>query len=530
MKRWTFTGLAILLCSCDASSSGSEQPALTRQELLDPTTCKDCHPKHYEQWSASMHAYATEDPVFVAMNKRGQEETNGALGEFCVNCHAPMAVRENAFTDLGADKFANPAALPAELKGVTCYFCHNATGVGEPHNNGNVMLANDDVMRGSISNALTPSVHKVAYSEFHDATKPQSSLMCGTCHDIVTPRGLHLERTYEEYADSIQSQPGSSFASCQDCHMGRNENPQVIATKTGRPGELTNNRTLHPHLWPAVDLPLTDWPHADAMRSAIEQCEFKRTISYQTVELMPGPLGQVRIAIESEAGHNTPSGAAQDRRMWVELTGFDESNNELFALGRIEEQAIEEPEGERHVCMFREYMLDENGAETHDFWEGATLDSARGNLLPYKKIGSGTDPGLHSRECIFQPPLSAAIEPAHHIEMHIRMRPMGMDVLKDLVSTGHLSADIPPRMQTLSVQRSTFLFRPETQSYERVTSGEGDCATWACMLDPQSSACGRTQRTATRPVTSAGSEAVPASPPPSGNAGAGAAPAGAAAP
>ena len=26
------------------------------------------------------------------MNKRGQRETNGALGTFCLKCHAPMAV------------------------------------------------------------------------------------------------------------------------------------------------------------------------------------------------------------------------------------------------------------------------------------------------------------------------------------------------------------------------------------------------------------------------------------------------------
>ena len=31
--------------------------------------------------------------VFLAMNERGQRETGGQLGPFCVNCHAPLAVR-----------------------------------------------------------------------------------------------------------------------------------------------------------------------------------------------------------------------------------------------------------------------------------------------------------------------------------------------------------------------------------------------------------------------------------------------------
>ena len=46
-----------------------------------------------------MHAYAADDPVFVAMNQRGQRETAGALGDFCVKCHAPVAVHDGLTTD-----------------------------------------------------------------------------------------------------------------------------------------------------------------------------------------------------------------------------------------------------------------------------------------------------------------------------------------------------------------------------------------------------------------------------------------------
>ena len=55
---------------------------LSKAELMDPETCKDCHPKHFEEWQSSMHAYAGDDPIFLAMNRRGQRETNGALGRF----------------------------------------------------------------------------------------------------------------------------------------------------------------------------------------------------------------------------------------------------------------------------------------------------------------------------------------------------------------------------------------------------------------------------------------------------------------
>src|SRR5262249_20370362 len=103
--------------------------ALTRDELRDPVTCSGCHPNHFREWSSSMHAYSAKDPVFIAMNQRGQRETGGALGDFCVRCHAPMAV----FDKLSKDGL-NLDRLPDKERGVSCYFCHDIAGVEGDHN------------------------------------------------------------------------------------------------------------------------------------------------------------------------------------------------------------------------------------------------------------------------------------------------------------------------------------------------------------------------------------------------------------
>src|SRR3954453_15291547 len=66
--------------------------------LTDPASCKGCHPSHYDEWAGSMHAYASDDPVFLAMNRRAQRD-NPATGTFCVQCHAPVAVREGLTQD-----------------------------------------------------------------------------------------------------------------------------------------------------------------------------------------------------------------------------------------------------------------------------------------------------------------------------------------------------------------------------------------------------------------------------------------------
>ena len=125
-----------------------EAPAWDVEALQDPATCETCHPDHHRQWSGSMHAYAAEDPVFVAMNARGQRETGGALGDFCVRCHAPMAV-ELGLTSDGLDL----ESVPDHLRGVGCYFCHQVTDVAGEANNP-LVLAHDGRMRGRLT---TPS-------------------------------------------------------------------------------------------------------------------------------------------------------------------------------------------------------------------------------------------------------------------------------------------------------------------------------------------------------------------------------------
>ena len=121
---------AIVLATFLLAACGGEPDYLPTEELMKPEACMECHPKHFAEWKSSMHAYASDDPVFIAMNKRGQRETNGQLGLFCVNCHAPMARRLNLTTD-----GLNLADVPQWAKGVTCFFCHSVDSVTGEHNN-----------------------------------------------------------------------------------------------------------------------------------------------------------------------------------------------------------------------------------------------------------------------------------------------------------------------------------------------------------------------------------------------------------
>ena len=52
--------------------SCSQRKGLDAEALMDPAACQGCHPEAYREWSGSMHAYASDDPVFIALNAFAQ--------------------------------------------------------------------------------------------------------------------------------------------------------------------------------------------------------------------------------------------------------------------------------------------------------------------------------------------------------------------------------------------------------------------------------------------------------------------------
>jgi len=471
---------------CIAAACGGDDdvaPTLTGAQLLDPETCKACHSKHYEEWSSSMHAYASRDPVFLAMNKRGQEEAQ--IGEFCVQCHAPMALRENEIKD-----FASLSDVPEHLQGVTCYFCHNAVKVNG-HDNAQIDLANDTTMRGALKNPVKPPAHDVAGtpSQLHDRRNAASAELCGSCHDIRTPDNFHLERTYDEWQMSVQAKSGYGFLTCQGCHMKPKGDDEKVAP--GFQG-FTSARKVHWHHFPAVDVALTpDMPHQDILRSSIENCELQLATLNGDLQVRPGPglSGEpfsFVVDVEHSAGHNIPSGASADRRMWIEVVVYDEEDRVIFESGRIKDGELEEkpkddPNYDAQFRPFRDYLLDREGRETHMFWEAAKLE--RSDVIPFAMT---SEPGTHTASRTFSTKRIMP-RPPPRIELWLRLRPVGVDVLQDLVQSGHLDPAVIDAMPTFTLAHNVAILEPDGRSYavqvpEEFDSGKS-CDKFAEMFD-----------------------------------------------
>lgn len=413
------------------------------EQLQDPKTCASCHPKHYAEWASSMHAYAADDPVFIAMNKRGQRETNSEMGEFCVQCHAPMAFREGLTKD-----GLNIEDLPFAAKGVTCYFCHNATGAGPTEVNADVDLANDQIMRGNLANAVDPGVHGVLRSEAHSSISMKSALLCGSCHDVKNQKGAHIEQTLLEYRDSTSSLEkfglGGGGDSCQGCHMRVVETDYVAQLSPSQMPTL-KKRDRHSHRFAAVDVALTEFPDREAQRHDTECALLNGAFIFR---ITTDRQGGFTVTFETNAGHAQPSGTSQDRRLWLEFIAYDANDKVMFQSGvigdgELEEYPIGDPKRDPNLCMFRDRWQNESGEDVHMFWEAVKHDDNRSKIIPYAK-----DRSNHIIDCDYRLP---GRQQPKRVAMRLRMRPVGMDVMNSLVESGDLDPAVIEAMPTFTL-------------------------------------------------------------------------------
>lgn len=247
-------------------------------------TCKTCHPRHYDEWSVSPHAYSQMSPVANAMNGMMQILTQGTIGDFCMRCHSPvsMALEEPIF-------MSNMDRHPASREGITCVTCHRVDQrfgkvVGRlAVKEGSIV----DPVYGPSGNAVIKEVleddqYRVTtdpeargrkiHNDVIEFTYLRSPDFCASCHEVTLVNGARLEETYTEYKHSPAARKG---VTCQDCHMGKV--PGVASGYDHGPaavvgGVPTKPRRLTSHLFAGPDHSIIHpgiFPHnADAAEMA----------------------------------------------------------------------------------------------------------------------------------------------------------------------------------------------------------------------------------------------------------------------
>ena len=421
--RWVLVLGALLLAACPGR--------LTREELYDPASCGECHQEHLDQWQASMHAYAAEDPVFLAMNARGQEETNGELGSFCVQCHAPVGVALGLVEDgLELDD------VPDYAKGVNCAFCHLAAHV-EGDSNNPIELDTANVLKGPFDDPTSSPAHRAEYSPHLDRSQRESSQLCGSCHDIVLDNGVHLEQTFAEWGETVFADD-VTLTNCGNCHMltvgpegaRQNRSPRAVADYDGVPA-----RDFHDHRMPGIDVAVTPWFAEDEMLGLVQDFLKSSVRSQICVNPLAGGF-QLVVGLENvSAGHSFPSGSSQDRRVWVQLQAED-AQGVFWERGVVADgtPAVDVDQG----ILLRDRTMNAAGDDVLMFWE---VEQVERDVLPGIREFGVEETRVWSFEDV------QGRQP-ERVTLRIFERPIGLDVLDDLIGTGHLDPAIRDAMPT----------------------------------------------------------------------------------
>jgi hypothetical protein len=400
--------LLLGLGACDP-----EPEPLSRQELLDPSQCVDCHPSHVSQWRDSTHANAARDPVFQAMNGRYLRETGDADPMLCVGCHAPLAVQTGALTDPTALD-----ALPEGLSGVGCMWCHQVDAVTGTHNAA-LTVAEDSTLRGGIADPIETWAHASAWSPLLDRDAPEASGTCGACHDVVLPNGVHLERTYAEWQGSVFNTTGPSRLGCGHCHM---------PGSTAQAAADGPARTVHDHTMPGMSV-LDDPEHVEAVQRALDGSV------RASICVAPASAGtEIAVVLENVgAGHGFPSGAAKHRRVWVELVATA-GGEELLRSGTFDDDEAVLPGAD--LASLHELAWDTSGDPAAMLWEVAEVES---RALPAPTTLDQRDPAFdHTRRFTWR--ISGAAPDT--VTARVLVRPMGLDILDELVASGDLDPSL----------------------------------------------------------------------------------------
>ena len=385
---------------------------------MDPAACRACHAGHYAEWAGSMHAHASDDPLFVAMSARARRETGGGIGTFCLRCHAPMALAAGA---TGGD--VDPSRLPPPERGVTCFFCHSVDGVNGTDDDP-LHLASDGVLRGAIANPVSTPAHASAYSALHDRAVAPSASLCGACHDVRLPSGLAIEQTFAEWRASSYA-AGGSLVTCGKCHL--------IGSQgfVGPPG-VAPLRTVHDHSMPGVDLPPGAEVDADGGARAAVQALLDPALSARLCVQPAAGGNTVTVTLsDAVAGHDFPSGAVHDRRAWVELVA-SAGGRVIFQSGVVpDDQTSVESIGDPNLWLLKEALFDSAQSPVLFMWEAA---SALDVSLPVAVTQDPHDPRFDHAVTKGYPVPAGADD----VRMRVRLAPVALEVVASLIASGDL--------------------------------------------------------------------------------------------
>jgi hypothetical protein len=283
------------------------------------------------------------------------------------------------------------------------------------------------------------------YSALHDRSQVGSSSVCGACHDVVSPVGGAIERTFYEWSHSAFGNTKGSTCAADGCHMTAIPESMPIASGTGF---TAPNRTVHEHDFPAVDVALDP----NFTRASVERGVVQQKLDAETLQgaVCVTAAGGIRVVLDPvSVGHQWPSGATQDRRVWVEVRAF-KNGAPIYQSGVVPDGGTPTTvQNDPDLWLLRDCMFGVDGGQVDMFWQAA---STEGNELAALNSFSGTNSGTYTHRVQLFPRTGNPLPmKPDDVQVRVWIQPVGLDVLGDLVDSGDLDAGVIASMPTFQV-------------------------------------------------------------------------------
>lgn len=285
----------------------------------NPRVCSGCHWDKFSDWSRSQMSRAYTGDFFQAQFfklalKSGQKDPDVKdVHEGCIGCHSPSAYLSGDIPPPQAadgDHFWDQKSGSRYIaeRGVFCDFCHTIEGYEgdlkgkDPfnHNYHSAATPEVDPKRADLEFPWSPH-HGTQLSELHEEAE-----FCGICHNELNPFGIWVKASHLEYLEGPY--PNKNIV-CQDCHM---------PPRQGKPAKMGPGRDENSEHW-----------FGGGFTSFVEGAA-KVTIHIDEYELKPNDKIEFDVEVYDVAtGHNFPTGASEERDVWLHVGIYDDEGKEL---------------------------------------------------------------------------------------------------------------------------------------------------------------------------------------------------------
>ncbi len=321
--------------------------------------CAGCHPRETREWAASLHSVTGPDRIYETAARLNEKIAIRNLGtekvRWCEACHEPGKLLTG-----GTNPIVTVKPSEAAAEGTSCVVCHGAVRATD-EGNGSLTVDLRHVAIDPTGIRLSPARHArdMGSPFFRDILRKQE--LCGACHDEFRPiqvagnEEIPLQETFEQWKKSKYKERGIG---CVDCHM--NQDPAGFIKKLGESDAVPpRGRVSHRFVGPNTLLADPDnptltflrggsapagvdaatWRHDLRVQKRLGEELLRAAAGLKIVEPQVRDGGTVSFTVEvanKGAGHNLPTGALDQKHIWLEVKVAAAGGQAVFHSGWFE--------------------------------------------------------------------------------------------------------------------------------------------------------------------------------------------------